>query len=462
MRTWVRMFGTGLAAALAASGVHAESRALLIGVGDVQGHPLPAIDLDLDNMKKVAVIMGFKPDDIKVLFNEQATAADVKQALGTWVRAGVGPDDRVLIYFSGHGTRAPDAQSANGVDDALVMHDAGVVTVNGKASVRGLLLGRELGAALRAIPSRNVLVLVDACHSGTATRNINLGTLSLGSDNGVSKFFDYPGMPAAPPATTTRDITLSKSAGSENYASVSAAQDNETATGTDHGGLFTLGVVETIQGASRDGKHPTVEEVRAAASAYIAAHQKDDPSHPMVDGNPGLIRGALDLVPLKGGQGPTWQSLVALAGKGQPLTISSGAGRQIKVGEQIVLEVKVPRAGYLNVVTVDSQDRATVLYPNKYNTTNEVQAGTFRFPTADMNFVVRAAEPLGPSLVVAFLSDKKVNLLDMGIEGRNAAGKMESVFTEVSARGTRALVIEARENQVAGGTLVVRVDPAAH
>ena len=111
MLTWVRMLGAGLATALAAGGAHAESRALLIGVGDVQGHPLPAIDLDIDNMKKVAVIMGFKPDDIKVLFNEQATAADVRQALGTWVKAGGGPDDRVMIYFSGHGTRVPDASS---------------------------------------------------------------------------------------------------------------------------------------------------------------------------------------------------------------------------------------------------------------------------------------------------------------------------------------------------------------
>jgi hypothetical protein len=460
MPTWVRMLGACCAGALAASSAHAESRALLIGVGDVRGHPLPAIDLDIDNMKKVAVIMGFKPDDIKVLFNEQATAANVRQALGTWAKDGVGPDDRVMIYFSGHGTRVPDAQSAHGQDDALVMHDAEVVTVNGKAGVRGVLLGRELGAALRAIPSRNVLVLVDACHSGTATRNIDLGNLSLGVGSGVSKFFDYPGMPQAAPVRATRDIEVPKSGGSENYASVSAAQDDETATGTEHGGLFTLGVVDIIQGASRDGKSPTVEDVRAAAATYIAAHEKD-PSHPVADGNQRLIRGELDLLPLKGGQGPTWQSLVALAGKGQPLMIS-GAGKQIRVGEQIVFEVKVPRAGYLNVVTVDSQDRATVLYPNKFNTTNEVKTGSFRFPTADMNFVVRAAEPLGPSLVVAFLTDKKVNLLDMGIEGRNAAGKMESVFTEVSARGTRALVVEARANEVAAGTLVVRVDPAAH
>src|SRR4029077_12715381 len=92
-------------APLLAPAALANPRALLIGVGDVPNNALPAIDLDIDNMKKVAQVMGFRPGDIKVLFDEQATYANVRRALATWVREGVGPDDRVLIYFSGHGTR---------------------------------------------------------------------------------------------------------------------------------------------------------------------------------------------------------------------------------------------------------------------------------------------------------------------------------------------------------------------
>jgi hypothetical protein len=113
------------------------------------------------------------------------------------------------------------------------------------------------------------------------------------------------------------------------------------------------------------------------------------------------------------------------------------------------------------VVAVDSEDRATVLYPNKYTPSNEVKAGPFRFPTTDMNFVLRAAEPLGPSLVVAFLTEQRVNLLELGIEGRDAAGQMQQAFTDVSARATRAITIEAREHQFAAGTLTVKVDSAA-
>jgi metacaspase-1 len=469
MRVPMRRFALLAVAALLASTAQASNRALLIGVGDVHNFPLPAIDLDIDNMKKVAAVMGFKAGDIKVLYDEQATSANVHEALATWVRAGVGPNDKVLIYFSGHGTRVPDGQSARGIDDALVMHDATPATIQGRASVRNVLLGRELGAAIAKIPSKQVLVLVDACHSGTATRDLPLGNLSLGTATAVTRFYTYPGMPAPEPTgTATRALTVTRAmdvaAGSENYAALSAARDDEVASGTEQGGMFTLGVSGAIENAAREGKEPSVDDLRVAATTYIAAHLKEqDRSHPVADGNEQLIHGDLALLPLRNGQGPTWQSLVALAGKGQPLQIVAGSGiSQIHVGEQIVLQVTVPHDGYLNVVTVDSQDRATVLYPNKFNPTNQVSAGTFRFPTAQMNFVVRASDPTGPSLVVAFLTDRKVNLLDLGVEGRDAAGKMSQAFTEVNARATRALVVEASEKPIAAGTLTVRVDPAGH
>ena len=442
---------------------HASSKALLIGVGDVQGFPLPAIDVDIQNMQKVAAILGFKPADIRVLFNEQATNANVQANLTGWLREGVGPKDRVLIYFSGHGTRVADAASAGGVDDALVMHD--VVFRNKR--LENVLLGRQLGAAIANIPSQNVLVLVDACHSGSATRGLDLPDRSLGTSVAVKRFFTYPGVPAAPtPGTATRGLTITRatdvSAGSENYASLSAARDDEVATGTEQGGMFTLGVVGEVEQAWRDGKHPTVDDLRIASTQYIATHLKEaDRSHPVVDGSQRIIRGELPLVRLQDGPGPNWQALVALAGKGEPMTVSSPNGTETHIGDKIVLQVDTPQHGYLNVVTVDSQDRATVLYPNEFNQTNEVQPGKFRFPTPEMKFLVRAAEPTGPSLVVAFLTDKPLNLLDLGVEGKDGSGKMAQAFTELNGRGTRGLQIESTQAHMNSGSLTMQVDPAA-
>jgi metacaspase-1 len=441
-------------ALLGSSACQARPRALLIGVADVPNNELPGIDLDIDNMKKVAEVMGFASGDVKVLFNAQATYANVRQALATWVRSGVGPDDHVLIYFSGHGTRVPDPENLSGVDDALVLHDVERVRVQGHATLKNVLIGHEFGAALAAIPSRDVLVLVDACHSGSATRNLTLGNRRLGVGSGYMKYFAYEGMPSAPTQSTR---ALRASAGAENYAALSAAQDNEFAVGTERGGLFTLGVVDAIEEAARAGKHPSVVDLRTAATAFIAAHTDEQSRHhPVADGNERLIKGALQLIPLRDGQGPTWRALAALAAQGTPLAVSGTSG-DIRLGQEVALEVTLPRAGYLNVVSVDSEDRATVLYPNKYATANEVKAGAFRFPTADMNFVLRASEPLGPSLVVAFLTDKSVSLLDLGIEGRDAAGKMQQTFTEVSASATRALSVEARQSGFAAGSLTVNV-----
>ncbi len=439
---------------------YAASKALLIGVGKYQipNNDLPGIDLDIANMKHVASLMGYAPGDVKVLFDEQANYAAVKEALTTWLRDGVGPDDRVLVYFSGHGTRAPDprAKTGNAIDDALVLNDVRTTKINGRPNLANVLFGYEFGEALAAIPSRHILVLIDACHSGTATRTLSLGNQRLGEGGGTIKYFNWPG---APDSHQTRALKA-ETRSSDNYAALSAARDDEYAIATEQGGLFTLGVLDAIDTASRDATHPTVADLRTATGNYIAQHTDEQSRHhPVADGSKQLIDGQLALIPLKNGNGPNWAALDKLARLGQPLPIKAGA-TELRIGDQITLTATVPRAGYLNVVAIDSQDRATVLYPNEFARTNDVVAGVFQFPAPSMGFVLRATEPVGPTLVVAFLSDRKINLLDMGIEGRDAAGAMQSMFTEVTAKATRAISIESQHPGVAAGSVTIQVKPA--
>lgn len=454
-----RLFATLAASALLVLGgmppAAAGSKALLIGVGKYQlpNNDLPGIDLDIENMRHVAGLMGIAPGDIRVLFDEQASYAGVKSALTTWLRDGVAPDDRVLIYFSGHGTRVPDPRpsKAGEIDDALVLNDVRTAISGGRPTLANVLLGYEFGEALAAIPSRHILVLVDACHSGTATRTLDLGNRRLGAGAGVVKAFHWAGAP------TGRTRGLKAPTGEEHYAAVSAARDDEYAVATEHGGLFTLGVVDTIDAATREARRVTVADLRAATGLYIEKHTDEQSRHhPVADGNPELIDGPLQLIALRGGNGPTWTMLDKLAKRGEALALSAPSG-DLKLGDEIVLSVAVPRPGFLNVVAIDGQDHATVLYPNRFSPSNEVPAGTFQFPTRDMNFVVRAAEPAGPTLVVAFLSSRKVNFLDLGIEGRDDAGRMQAAFTEVTARATRALAVEARGAEFAAGTVTINV-----
>lgn len=455
VRFWVIVAASALLAFGSASPAAAGPKALLIGVSKYQlpNNDLPGIDLDVENMRHVAGLLGIAPGDIRVLFDEQASYAGVKFALTTWLRDGVGPDDRVLIYFSGHGTRVPDPRPAKAgeLDDALVLNDVRTAITGGRPTLANVLLGYEFGEALAAIPSRHILVLVDACHSGTATRALELGNHRLGDGSAVIKSFHWAGAP------TGRARGLKAPTGDENYAAVSAARDDEFAVATEHGGLFTLGVVDTIDAASREGRRVTVADLRTATDLYIEKHTDEQSRHhPVADGSRQLIEGPLNLIALRGGDGPTWAMLRELAKHGDALTLSASSS-DLHLGDALVLTVAVPWAGYLNVVAIDAQDRATVLYPNRFSPSNEVRAGAFGFPTPDMSFAVRATEPTGPTLVVAFLSSRKVNFLDLGIEGRDDAGRMQAAFTEVTARATRALAVEARKTGFAAGTITFNV-----
>lgn len=462
-KLWTSVGAVILLALGSASTALAGSKVLLIGVGKytLPNNDLPGIDLDIENMKHVAKIMGFAPGDIKVLFDDAATYTGVKSALTGWLHDGVGPNDRVLVYFSGHGTRVPDPRpdKAGQLDDALVLHDVHVSKLNGKPTLANVLLGYEFGASLATIPSKHILVLVDACHSGTATRTLSLGNRTIGNGTGTVKFFNWPGAPSGAGAGATRALKV-VSTGGENYAAISAARDDEYAIATEHGGLFTLGILDGIDAASRDARQPTVADLRSTTAAYIEKHTDEQSRHhPVADGNKAMIEGQLALIPLRNGNGPTWAALDALAKQGEMLTVKAGAS-ELKIGDEIQLTATVPRPGYLNVVAIDSQDRATVLYPNQYAPSNDVAAGPFQFPTPSMPFVLRATDPAGPTLVVAFLSDKKINLLDLGIEGRDAAGKMQSAFTEVTAQATRAISVEARHQGFAAGAVTINVKAA--
>ena len=104
-----------------------EDRALLIGVGRYAHfeEKLNGVSLDLGMMKELSQLMGFKEHGIKVLENEQASTAGVNEAIEDWLIRGTGPQDRVLFYFSGHGSQVPDENNdeKDHFDEVLLLYD---------------------------------------------------------------------------------------------------------------------------------------------------------------------------------------------------------------------------------------------------------------------------------------------------------------------------------------------------
>jgi lysozyme len=120
----------------------------------------------------------------------------------------------------------------------------------------------------------------------------------------------------------------------------------------------------------------------------------------------------------------------------------------LRDGDALVLDIDLPRAGYLNVISINPAGEPTVLFPNQVQSDNMVEAGRFIFPSPEMGFEVRAAAPHGESRVAAFLSSEPLNLRLNGDGQRNSAGALLDRFARLSTAGRDLInVFAARKLQ---------------
>ncbi len=426
----------------------AEQRALLVGVGkySVPGIDLPGIDLDLERVQETLNLMGFEDSQIRRLQDEQATSKNVIREMDTWMRKGVEAGDRVVFYYSGHGSFTPDldGDEPDGVDEVLVTHDVRRVTQNGKRALTGVVTDDRLASLVAAIPSDNVLIIVDACHSGTVSRSLTMDNMSLGPDEVYVKSFTYSGMEEGGQVAFDRDVE--KGAGEANFVAISAAGDGEKALGTSKGGVFTIGLTKAITEVSKTGGLLTINELRDYAAEYIRDHVDEvRVHHPQVTGSKSLAAGELQIIPVSPDSGPNRKRLAQLVAEpDNPFTLEMSKSTYV-IGEPVEFTLDIPMDGFLNLVTVDAQDNATVLYPNQFNPENSVSKGAFKLPTDEMDFVLPASEPVGPTFVAAFVTVDPINFYEQTLDDRDANGNVNVSFTTLSHTATKAIRVAARK-----------------
>jgi len=167
---------------------------------------------------------------------------------------------------------------------------------------------------------------------------------------------------------------------------------------------------------------------------FIAAHvSADQVFHPQLTGDGNLAKQPLRLATLGGGQGPIWRQLEALVSASRPLTVSANKATYV-LGDALVLNLQLPKAGYLNVINVDADDEPAVLFPNRFQQDNGVNAGALALPTPQMTFALQATKP-GPGLTVAFLTEQPVNLYKSGFGERDDKGNLLDIFSTLSPKG---------------------------
>lgn len=270
-------------------------RALLIGVDRYYlGGALNLIGpaQDVENMRQLLISkFHFKPQEIMVLKGEQATANNIRRAVKEWLIAQSAPGADVWLYFSGHGAFLPDINGDerenntlidSPADETILPFDTDMLTEQkvGSGSViytANHILDDEINEWTKKLGNRELTVMFDSCHSGTATRSVTFaksksGTLAM--KNWINQKIGN-GTAVAPSIPTKGSVIPTKNyvekVNNRNMVFWAAADASERARDSERGGFFTLAFIDGVNGAAdknRDG-HISYAELYGFLKSHV-------------------------------------------------------------------------------------------------------------------------------------------------------------------------------------------------
>lgn len=154
--------------------------ALIIAIGKyprASGYQKLSSANDVPLIRAALERQGFDSTGIRTLVDSQATRAGILQALDALV-ADARPGDVVVVHYSGHGHQMTDdnGDELDGLDELWVPFDArgdvDPATYKGEYHIKDDQLEPILARLRQQVsPGGNVVVFIDACHSGSATRS---------------------------------------------------------------------------------------------------------------------------------------------------------------------------------------------------------------------------------------------------------------------------------------------------
>ena len=190
--------------------------ALLVGITDYSRDGLPKLDGCLNDVRDMRQSLidnfGYKPENIRVLTNKDATRDGIAKAFRSQIgaNAALAPNGNFLFYYSGHGFQVNDANGDEKLEDpndtkdeTFMAWDKDLVDDDVDTLCRETRGVKNFTGALT--------VILDSCHSGTATR----GAAQAGMPKAKSAQASYEAPPEVP-------LQETKSKGSPNAGSLVA------------------------------------------------------------------------------------------------------------------------------------------------------------------------------------------------------------------------------------------------
>ena len=142
--------------------LYRNSRALLIGVGEAYAGRFPILpnaERDVRDLERRLETMSWEGWSVTTLIGPEATFDRIRVALATLSNA-ASPDDRVFVYYSGHGERHP----RSGQSGWIIPADA--VPLDADSTRKNWYRFDEFEKLFWECRAKHILVALDCCYSG--------------------------------------------------------------------------------------------------------------------------------------------------------------------------------------------------------------------------------------------------------------------------------------------------------
>lgn len=377
-------------------------RALLVGIGDYPaavGPMFPDLEGPPNDLKMMAdwlgSDLGIPESSIATLSDVQATSGNIQKAMERHLIQGCKPDDVAIFYFSGHGTQVADLGPEKDEDDEM---DEALVTADFNESDPSTWLTDDvIYRQLAAVPARNVIVLFDACTTGTGTRGIK----------GAASSFDWNTRSALKP-----DSSLREKRSPANQFFFAACGDGELARQVYDSpsggvvGVFTLGFRQLMAGPKGTG---TLGEFEIALQKHVDRLVREKINENLGQ-RPVIQAASKDMTLLSLLSDPAASSAPARVTPAPGViggftsdgpirvTLTTNKDRYLWT-EELVAEITVDQPAYVRVFHVDTTGEIAQIHPNAILGQRQLRPGeTLRLPpTEPVNGRIYPLRVTGPN-----------------------------------------------------------------
>lgn len=412
---------------------YAEDQVLIVGIDDYESVTPKLVGSvnDANNMKEFVIKhLNFKESQITLLLDKEATKNTIINTIKLKLIKNTEAGNRVLFYYSGHGDQIKDisGDEKDHYDETLVAVDA----QNNEDKVVNMITDDVIKELFDQITDRQVMIIVDSCHSGTITKGIkkdnnglyktpyNIGAKSKGLSSLVkSKAYqqhrkEEPFIPSA----KNRIV----------WTAVSAAQlalvDQKIEPPQ---GLFTHWFIDGIEtknaDSNKDNKVSNIELLN------YTRERSNEYCEYIPNCKNGLGVTPSFEAPLDRLSAPFISSMrrQKLASKTIELTNnslpeketdsiilkvepSSSKTNQITIGDDIFIAIESKKPGYLLLLDQNSKGELRQLFPNKYQKINKIEANKNLFVPKNSSLFSLKATELGKSELIAIVTHDKLEL----------------------------------------------------